>query len=570
MSSGQKQGPRAPAAALAPGFRFHPTDEELVGYYLKRKISGKPFRVDAISDVDLYKSEPWDLPGKSRIQSRDMEWYFFSALDKKYANRSRTNRATGSGYWKTTGKDRPIFQRAWPQNGAQYGAPFVEEEWEGDGGEPVVEEDDGEVTLKLIDAPLVADMDEFEQTQDGSVQDQTDLVDFNSLIAICDGQVLAGAMDGNIGDYGQLTDQSQGLPLVDDEFLELNDFAPSPEALTMEDIFNSVVEVHGFSELFPMDQAADGSSYLEVNDILGAEPRHYSPPGVNGNEEELFFDAPTLYPEANFLDSLASGSGEPDLVDELIAYFDATENMAPSEAGPSASNDPVCLLFFLNIGEPRRSPSRRESPQTPEFTPPRGVGFVNELADGRARGVFSERLISMLGAISSPPALAAEEGAADASLEKNLAAFSPGSIRVTPAIIQSWRVEKNAGDVGFLAYGGFEKPPKNIGLLSFIQRNSFHLLFLSVLLLAASFKICVCVYSARPLSGHHLPVLDDHSGVGIIKLARDLLIIHLPRKLQSLTNQRRAIFLLEERNYRVLGGGKNNESFRGSRGRCAG
>ncbi|CAA7390722.1 unnamed protein product [Spirodela intermedia] len=110
-SSSNSPSPAAPAeggGALAPGFRFHPTDEELVGYYLKRKVLGRPFRVDAISEIDLYKTEPWDLPGKSRIQSRDTEWYFFSALDRKYANRSRTNRATGAGYWKTTGKDRPI------------------------------------------------------------------------------------------------------------------------------------------------------------------------------------------------------------------------------------------------------------------------------------------------------------------------------------------------------------------------------------------------------------------------------------------------------------------------------
>lgn len=55
----------APPTSLAPGFRFHPTDEELVIYYLKRKFFGKPFRFDAIAEVDIYKSEPWDLSGCS-------------------------------------------------------------------------------------------------------------------------------------------------------------------------------------------------------------------------------------------------------------------------------------------------------------------------------------------------------------------------------------------------------------------------------------------------------------------------------------------------------------------------
>lgn len=51
------------ATALAPGFRFHPTDEELVSYYLKRKVLGRPVRFDAIGDADIYKYEPWDLAG---------------------------------------------------------------------------------------------------------------------------------------------------------------------------------------------------------------------------------------------------------------------------------------------------------------------------------------------------------------------------------------------------------------------------------------------------------------------------------------------------------------------------
>ncbi|XP_008796460.2 NAC domain-containing protein 17-like [Phoenix dactylifera] len=173
-----------------PGFRFHPTDEELVLYYLKRKVSRRRFRLPMIGDVDVYKCEPWELPEKSVFKSGDKQWYFFSPRDRKYPNGSRSNRATKYGYWKTTGKDRAISQKSkavgnkktlvyyhgraprgertdWvmheytldeqllmscnsvqdcyalykvfrksgpgPKNGEQYGAPFREEEWEDDG-----------------------------------------------------------------------------------------------------------------------------------------------------------------------------------------------------------------------------------------------------------------------------------------------------------------------------------------------------------------------------------------------------------------------------------------------------
>nr|CAD1820991.1 unnamed protein product [Ananas comosus var. bracteatus] len=212
-----------PSALLAPGFRFHPTDEELVSYYLRRKILRRPLRVDAIAEVDLYKCEPWDLPTRSRIRSRDVEWYFFSPLDRKHANKARTNRATPQGYWKTTGKDREvrrgsrvvgmkktlvfhagraprgertnwvmheyriegeelaqagisqdsyvvcrIFQKSGsgPQNGAQYGAPFVEEEWDEEvDGLPLMVENGGEDEFNDAGENEFLQMNDFAENQ---------------------------------------------------------------------------------------------------------------------------------------------------------------------------------------------------------------------------------------------------------------------------------------------------------------------------------------------------------------------------------------------------------------------
>jgi hypothetical protein len=59
----QKQKQTGSAPDLPPGFRFHPTDEELVVYYLKKKAASAPLPVAIIAEVDLYKFDPWELPG---------------------------------------------------------------------------------------------------------------------------------------------------------------------------------------------------------------------------------------------------------------------------------------------------------------------------------------------------------------------------------------------------------------------------------------------------------------------------------------------------------------------------
>ncbi|EYU31768.1 hypothetical protein ABFS82_03G097000 [Erythranthe guttata] len=91
---------------LPPGFRFHPTDEELVMHYLCRKCASQSIAVPIVAEIDLYKYDPWQLPGLALYGEK--EWYFFSPRDRKYPNGSRPNRAAGSGYWKATGADKPI------------------------------------------------------------------------------------------------------------------------------------------------------------------------------------------------------------------------------------------------------------------------------------------------------------------------------------------------------------------------------------------------------------------------------------------------------------------------------
>lgn len=62
--------------SLPPGFRFFPTDEELLVQYLCRKVAGHQFSLQIIGEIDLYKFDPWVLPSKA---SKNNLIHFFKA-----------------------------------------------------------------------------------------------------------------------------------------------------------------------------------------------------------------------------------------------------------------------------------------------------------------------------------------------------------------------------------------------------------------------------------------------------------------------------------------------------------
>nr|QFU85204.1 NAC20 [Diospyros kaki] len=258
-----------------PGFRFHPTDEELVLYYLKRRICRRRLKLDIISEVDVYKWDPEELPGQSKLKTGDRQWFFFSPRDRKYPNGARSNRATRHGYWKATGKDRTIkcnsrlvgvkktlvfykgrapsgvrtdwvmheytldeeelgrcptaqdyyalykvFKKSGPgpKNGEQYGAPFREEEWLDD-------ENTCDNTPSVQENPdkLVTDMPSVDNTRANSPeQPQFDYLE-ELMKQICEDHLpgLPPTLDYRyslqdiVGDDGQST-------LVDHSLQEVN------------------------------------------------------------------------------------------------------------------------------------------------------------------------------------------------------------------------------------------------------------------------------------------------------------------------------------------------------------
>ncbi|PIN05939.1 hypothetical protein CDL12_21517 [Handroanthus impetiginosus] len=100
-----------PAAAfladLSLGYRFAPTDLEVIRDYLMKKIKNEPLPAPLVHDVNLYQYNPETLV--ESYPEHIYGWYFFTPRERKYKNGSRPNRAAGTGYWKASGKEEPIL-----------------------------------------------------------------------------------------------------------------------------------------------------------------------------------------------------------------------------------------------------------------------------------------------------------------------------------------------------------------------------------------------------------------------------------------------------------------------------
>ncbi|KAM0042895.1 putative transcription factor NAM family [Helianthus debilis subsp. tardiflorus] len=94
--------------ALEPGYRFCPTDSELITYYLKRKIElGEQPRC-RIYDVHVYSHRPNELTERYRLC--EGIWYFCTMRERKHQTGTRVNRRTKDfGYWKSTQKDTKVY-----------------------------------------------------------------------------------------------------------------------------------------------------------------------------------------------------------------------------------------------------------------------------------------------------------------------------------------------------------------------------------------------------------------------------------------------------------------------------
>ncbi|CAH2074173.1 unnamed protein product [Thlaspi arvense] len=599
---------RGSVTSLAPGFRFHPTDEELVRYYLKRKVCNRPFKLDAISVTDVYKSEPWDLPDKSKLKSRDLEWYFFSMLDKKYRNGSKTNRATEKGYWKTTGKDREIrngsrvvgmkktlvyhkgraprgertnwvmheyrlsdeelkkagvpqlltllslcggglvakdayvlcriFQKSGtgPKNGEQYGAPFLEEEWEEDKMTFVPDQDVFSEGLAAADDVYV-DIDDIDDID----EKPENLVVYDAIPVppnYCHGESNNNVESGNYSDSGNCI--QPGNYAVDSG----NGIQPGNYAVDSGGYFEHPIETFEEDQkpiirdgsiqpcsLYPDEQIGCGvqdenAVNLETsnNNVFVADTCYSDIPiDANYLPDEPFLDSGNNLPLSDglFLETndLSSALQDGFNFEDYLNFFDdeGTQNLnldvsqliGSEDALPDQEGvDPIPSPEELEkeVAEGKEAVEKKERG---EGSSSRQDADVTDF-DSASKYPFLKKASHMFGAMPAPPSFPSQFKTKDAM--RLHAAQSSGSVHVTAGMIRisnmtlaadtgmGWSYDKNGNLNVVLSFGLVQRDDavSSSGSKRGTTATRAMLIFIClwVLLLSVSFKIGTMV-SAR-------------------------------------------------------------------------
>lgn len=94
------------------GYRFYPTEEELVSFYLHNKLEGTRQELQrVIPEISIYDIEPGDLPQLSGelCRGNTEQWFFFTPRQAREARGGRPNRTTATGYWKATGSPGYVY-----------------------------------------------------------------------------------------------------------------------------------------------------------------------------------------------------------------------------------------------------------------------------------------------------------------------------------------------------------------------------------------------------------------------------------------------------------------------------
>ncbi|KAF8048855.1 hypothetical protein N665_2369s0001 [Sinapis alba] len=94
------------------GFRFYPTEVELISFYLRFQLHGGNATIHSLIPIlDVFSVEPTQLPNLAgeRCRGDAEQWLFFVPRQEREARGGRPSRTTGLGYWKATGSPGSVF-----------------------------------------------------------------------------------------------------------------------------------------------------------------------------------------------------------------------------------------------------------------------------------------------------------------------------------------------------------------------------------------------------------------------------------------------------------------------------